>query len=900
MNVLGDKKTRAPAAGGSAGDRQNTSGLRMNKAGKAGQTERSAQSCSGGRRKYHAHRTLPPVPDSTLTTAECHPPIRSDVGLSWNEPAVQRSNNAHMLVGDEGGHRQRHPMDDFDDLLRAFDDLIDGESRSTKGVGSRTYKRAAACPQGAPTSVLRPARRSTQGTSDNDSSSRLFPRLDDSRPATVERQQEKPSVGSSRRGVGRMGRVMSRSMSSEGRYHPQRCFAVPSFPIASSQHHDDDRREKNESHFLPCGALREKGGDDAFDLMLQSKEQNRQACNNTCYWTDHYGSNSGAFLGLSSLEETYYGSNSGTVLGRSSAQKTNYDSTQPDGAGDTSNSGGHHVGDGSGGGETTPQAGVFRISHPGAGFVHYGYTWDIGGAKEDQLRRLNRPVGTSEAHPHKGLSAIVQRHHDPQARLVGRREWGAQSSSQLDRLGITFEVVSRVRLPSRFRADEFEETMKNAYERELSHRRHRCLLHMARCYYRRKHCAPALRCLRTVCRQQAEDEGNAAAAEIQRVWRGCRGRMLGRLEHKQHGQRVDHARRERVRKTVAIWGQAMHRGRKGRQRAAGVKEDDNRVSEEQRATDRAVGVTIIQAWFRRCNMKRKEDGPVFGSDEEFPLGNFPTKTLMAGKGGAVKNASSRPITPSEIRIAGDLDKASLSLLPDRTPSQHRHLGAAGEPAHADDIKSAQNGGIDDSDGQQQRRPRPSSSREARDRSQRLERPPFGTSRGRENRRPSSAGFENARRGSGGGAALKFRQVDSDGKPSVAVSATRDAGLTGGASLDPDASRLVLEGDPHFAAAAQVQAVWRGFVARLGLRRKRRAAAALRRKREGKWRQQRGVVGKQVSRHLAKWRQKILFAKVPCTRCPWLETGSCPTQFFSIYKGQGDPVSFNFISVPWEE
>lgn len=62
----------------------------------------------------------------------------------------------------------------------------------------------------------------------------------------------------------------------------------------------------------------------------------------------------------------------------------------------------------------------------------------------------------------------------------------------------------------------------------------------------------------------------------------------------------------------------------------------------------------------------------------------------------------------------------------------------------------------------------------------------------------------------------------------------------------DASRLVLESDPDFTAATAIQAAWKGFLVRLLVRKKRRAAVILREKREGKWRQQRAVVGKQVS------------------------------------------------------
>lgn len=68
-------------------------------------------------------------------------------------------------------------------------------------------------------------------------------------------------------------------------------------------------------------------------------------------------------------------------------------------------------------GAASPPAGIFRISDPDTGFVHYGYSWDLSGAKAEQLLKLEQDtveIASDRGHPHKGLSSVAQWHkrHD--------------------------------------------------------------------------------------------------------------------------------------------------------------------------------------------------------------------------------------------------------------------------------------------------------------------------------------------------------------------------------------------------------------------------------------------------------------------------------------------------------
>lgn len=65
----------------------------------------------------------------------------------------------------------------------------------------------------------------------------------------------------------------------------------------------------------------------------------------------------------------------------------------------------------SGSGVAPPPAGIFQISDPGTGFVHYGYSWNVYGAKAEQLLKLEHDTdetGSGWGHPHKGLSSIAR------------------------------------------------------------------------------------------------------------------------------------------------------------------------------------------------------------------------------------------------------------------------------------------------------------------------------------------------------------------------------------------------------------------------------------------------------------------------------------------------------------
>lgn len=474
-------------------------------------------------------------------------------------------------------------------------------------------------------------------------------------------------------------------------------------------------------------------------------------------------------------------------------------------------------------------AGVFRLTHTGTGFVHYGYTWDIAGAKADQFRRLRMACSNdtncnnnSAPHPHRGLSTIVRRQQE-QSRCVerpgseGTRATSFHAPSDDEMLQLRFEVVREVPLPTRFRVSDFEETLRYACEEELLDRRAHLLMLAAR-RYKRNHVGSAFARMLIACRSDGDDEKCAAAAEVQRVWRGFHVRdSARRTRETEYRDRVA-IEGARVRAILAAWGQTRHRGNMGRRRACGVRDEREEAATRRKQALVSAAVTI-QEWVRFLYKRRKKAEAAADKaavDSLLQAIRLEQETKGLPPKGATLRGSMRPINTTDA-IQAPLERSS-------------DWSAATPTGNTGDTIAPGN-----SSGRKSRR-RPSSSRERRTRSITRSRgdnndDPQEIQHPRSLRRPASAPRPNQMAG-----------TSRPARDSVSVpTSTRFV-----PAVITDASRLVLEGDHHFTAATAIQATWRGFMARLGIRKHRRAAAALSRKREGKWRQQRGVVGKRVS------------------------------------------------------
>lgn len=369
-----------------------------------------------------------------------------------------------------------------------------------------------------------------------------------------------------------------------------------------------------------------------------------------------------------------------------------------------------------------------------------------------------------------------------------------------------------------------------------------CLMVLMARRYRLKRCGPAFDHYRGICQDQVEDEQHACVVEIQRMWRGYRGRLETINEREVQRKQKNQAQQAGVSAVIAVWGQSMYRGEAGRRRAAELR----KIGSKERARKyrfEAAG-TIQVGW--RSFQRRREAAvlAVLAATDKYitetsstDTGTVSTVTAGEPEGPTITTAAGpirgppHPIMASEIQAAqvlGTSDEASLSVASDQTlprPTSkaiRRHL--ADEGPNEDGFRR-----------------RPSSSREARggfppsdDAS------PSSRRNSRRRRRPSSGGYP--RNSTTRWEEMNARQVVAAGTASGSCGVQRPCSP----QLMQDASRLVLESEPGFKAAKAVQAAWRGFVVRLALRKRRRATAALRRKRDGKWRQQRGVVGKQVS------------------------------------------------------
>lgn len=511
-------------------------------------------------------------------------------------------------------------------------------------------------------------------------------------------------------------------------------------------------------------------------------------------------------------------------------------------------------------------AGVFRVSHDSTGFVHYDYTWDIAGAKAGQLRKL-RSKTRDNPHPHRGLSSLTRgtQQTGSSMRNLGGKGPKASRRPPPDEEGFRFEVIRRIPLPSMFRARGFERELRDACAQELSDRRAYLLVRMAQ-HYRCEHVGAAFRRIKTVCQEQTDHEMNAAVTEIQRTWMGCRGRASARLQREQLIRKRIKVKANIAGAIVAIWAQARHRGKSGRRTASAAVLQRNSETSTRKGFE---GASVLQKSFR-------------------PALQTVRKSTAVGVCEDVHERVTQPIDdPRNIEDQHDSDTtnakaAQLPASPGRGPARPQSSSAtrrntlsseleaflmseassgSGVPAEPAEIRSSDitsaggqmqayahdelNGGM-----RQERRQRPSSSRRHRNSLllsevlvvRNKKRLSTGDGAGRHSVAKEQAEWRSIVRQHNAASTDSELPVGGATDP-VCATGKRDPRDYFGPDI-PDASRLVLEDDPQFVAASAIQAVWRGYIARLALRKRRRAAVALRRKREGKWRQQRGVVGKQ--------------------------------------------------------
>lgn len=693
----------------------------------------------------------------------------------------------------------RHPLQGFDDLLKAFDGFIDAPEGGTRiivdlgqpGKSDKNNKRDAAMAVDPYTRQLFPC----PNTPDDDGNRlpRLYSRSS-SAPVGPSWFQKRPRTDAKRRRTSRA--QPAKGFSPLSRYEPP--SLAPEHVVNNLQHADP------------------------FELMLRSKANRRP---------DLQGLGRQPGLAIQPTEDDDLGTSSGE-----GAAGIDY-------------------------GVSKAMSGVFRLTHTGTGFVHYGYSWDIAGAKEDQLRRLRMARSDDTTcnnigggpHPHRGLSAIVRGQQENPSCVEQLEPEGVTPDNSFKAVSngevqqqLRFEVVRLVPLPTRFRASDFEETMRQACEQELLDRRGHLLVLVAR-QYKRNHVGPTFSRILLGCRSDGDDEKCAAAAEVQRVWRGFCVREASRCAREKECHDRLANEQARISAVLAAWGQSTHRGNMGRRRARGLR-DERAQAAEHRKQALALAAVTIQYWVRRLYKRRKQAEAAADKAAVDAL----LRAIRLEKKEATSELPPRGTTSKGPTRSINTPEARLARGPCDADAQASLAGSLHGSAATFAGNTGGNIAPAGSSGRRQQRRRPSSSREGRlgsttrsrgendnqDPPQDFPLPPSKKQRG--DRRPASAPRPNQMAGTAVG------RPPPRGDSVPAATATAPAAGFVPVSTVPDASRLVLEGHPRFTAATAIQAAWRGFTARLGMRKRRRAAAALRRKREGKWRQQRGVVGKRVS------------------------------------------------------
>lgn len=498
--------------------------LRVGKKAMAGQeVERSSFRPGGGggapsrrnnegRGKAEGARALPAVPA---------PATGGEPAVRWPRKAKKEPDGVARGNGYEEPYHG-HPMDDFDDLLQAFDGILGGEadafSMARHNVGSDQ--------RDTPASGVGSLRQDCFRAAPDNGDDRL-PRLD-SRSSNTSAADAFP------------------------RKHPRggakRRRTSHTAPPQESQLALRNSTLRMERHRV----LYSLHDDDPLNIMLRSKG----------LWRSGYAlESSNDDLGDSSNQEAFGDSGSRAV------------------------------------------AVVFRLTHPGTGFVHYGYSWDIAGAQADQLKRLSGCNG-SAPHPHRGLSAVVRRQQE-QYGGGGQIEAWAPRETTFNNLQLRFEVVRQVPMPTRFRASAFEKKLREACAQELLERREHLLVLAAR-QYQRKHVGPAFTHLLIVCRREADNERFTAAAEVQRAWRGFQVRDSLRRAREVEDRERAQTKRKRAGAVLATWAQAKHRGNKGRRRANKLTERQTAEAAAREKQASSAAAVTIQQWVRSVYQARKE------------------------------------------------------------------------------------------------------------------------------------------------------------------------------------------------------------------------------------------------------------------------------------------------------
>lgn len=639
-----------------------------------------------------------------------------------------------------------HPMDDFDDLLQAFDGILGGTTDGTSiisrhNVGSDQRDTPISA---TPVTAMGYFRQDCLCAAPGDGGDRL-PRLDSrssSTSAADDIPRKHPRTGAKRR----------------------RRFATPP-PQESPLVLCDSTIQGERSR-----ALHSLYYDDPLNLVLRSKGQRRPG---------HSIESGNDNLNLSSRED------SNAAFGD---------------------------------GDSGAVAGVFRLTHAGTGFVHYGYSWDIGGAKADQLRQLSSG-NSSDPHPHRGLSAVVRRQQQQHGNDGQIQAWASRKTG-FNSLKLRYEVVRQGPMPTRFRASDFDKKLREACAQELLDRRGHLLVLAAR-QYQRKHVRPAFTRMLAVCRREGDDEKCAAAAEIQRAWRGFRVRDSSRRARETERRDRAEAGRTRAGDVLAMWAQAMHRGHQGRRRANIMRERQTAEAAAREEQASAAAAVTIQRWVRSVYLARKEAAAAAdeAAVEELLRVIREEKEAKESSMGVTPRPPPRPISASEARVANYIcEQDTEATLPEASD-----WSSTMTTATRDSSKSVAHSPLRAPSNREFRRR--STTRSQDDTNQH---PPPRKQRG--SKRPASA--------------PRFSDVAGAQSPGDSLRPASPSAVA--PAVLPDASHLVLEGEPGFAGATAIQAAWRGFITRMGLRKSRRAAAALRKKREGKWRKQRGVVGKRLS------------------------------------------------------
>lgn len=682
-----------------------------------------------GRVKAEDARALPAVPA---------PAAGGEPAMRWPRKPPPKANGVAGGNGYEepsGGH----PMDDFDDLLQAFDGVLGGAADDT----SAARRNVGRDQRDTPVSAVGYFRQDCVRPTPDDGGDRL-PRLDSRSSSTTSAAdafpRKHPRAGAKRR----------------------RTSHTPHSQESSHAPYDSTlQAERNR-------VLYSLHSSDPLNLMLRSMGQRRPGY----------------------------------------AIESSTDDLDP----------GREADANFGNGGSCAVAGVFRLTHAGTGYVHYGYSWDVAGAKADQMRRLSS-CNSSDLHPHRGLSALVRRQQQ-QHRGGGQIEPWALRETSFNTLQLRFEVVRHVPMPTRFRAGDFEKALREACAQALLDRRDRLLVLAAR-QYKRKHVGPAFTHMLVVCKRERDEEQCAAAAEVQRAWRGFQVRDSSRRARETERRGRAEAERTRAGGVLATWGQAMHRGNKGRRWGSEVKETQTAEAAAREKQGSAAAAISIQQWVRSVFQARKEAAAEAdkAAIEELLRTIREEKELKESLSvGTTSRPPPRPISASEANVAN----CPCNLDAEASPSGASDWSFTTVAATRD---SSQNIEQEPQRAPSDRAFRRGSSTSSQDDNN--QHPP--SRKQRESRRPASA--------------PRFRDVA--GAQTPENNSVWPASPPAGAGL-PDASQLVLEGEPGFAAATTIQAAWRGFMTRIGVRKRRRAAAALRRKREGKWRQQRGIVGKRLS------------------------------------------------------